>query len=149
MRGRRFPRPWRVEPIPGGYRVVDANGLALAHVYGEPPKAIATSPNRLTNDEARRISSLIARLPELVELEQDSNKARSRRRQQPLRLKPVTIGDLIQGREVAGGSLRQLPARAAPLPQSRDTTPVQAYAGARGGKASRLLEVRCQEQRDQ
>jgi len=37
----RFPRPWRFEPIPGGYRVIDANGLALAHVYGEPPNAIA------------------------------------------------------------------------------------------------------------
>jgi hypothetical protein len=41
MAGRRFPRPWRFEPIPGGYRVIDANGLALAHVYGEPPDCIA------------------------------------------------------------------------------------------------------------
>jgi hypothetical protein len=84
------------QPIPGGYRVVDANGLALAHVYGEPPNAVATSPNRLTDDEARRISKLIARLPELVELEQDRNKARSRRKPQPLHFKPVTIGDLIR-----------------------------------------------------
>jgi len=96
MAGRRFPRPWRFEPIPGGYRVIDANGLALAHVYGEPPNAFATSPNRLTSDEAHRISKLIARLPELVELEQDRNKAKSRRKPQPLRLKPVTIGDLIR-----------------------------------------------------
>ena len=43
MPQRRFPRPWRFEPIPGGYRVIDANGLALAHVYGEPPDAIAIS----------------------------------------------------------------------------------------------------------
>jgi hypothetical protein len=96
MPQRRFPRPWRFEPIPGGYRVIDANGLALAHVYGEPPNAVATSPDRLTSDEARRISKLIARLPELVELEQDRNKAKSRRRPQPLRFKPVTIGDLIR-----------------------------------------------------
>jgi hypothetical protein len=34
-------------------------------------------------------------LPELVELERDRNKARSRRRPQPLRSKPVTIGDLV------------------------------------------------------
>jgi hypothetical protein len=50
MPSRRFPRPWRFEPIPGGYRVIDANGLALAHVYGEPPNAIAFSDKWLTND---------------------------------------------------------------------------------------------------
>ena len=53
------------------------------------------SDSRLTNDEARRISKLIYRLPELVELERDWNKA-SRRKPQPLRFKPVTIGDLIR-----------------------------------------------------
>ena len=37
------PLPWRFEPIPGGYRVIDANGLALAHVYGQPPDAIPFS----------------------------------------------------------------------------------------------------------
>ena len=77
MPQRRFPRPWRFEPIPGGYRVIDANGLALAHVYGEPPNAIAVSDKRLTNNEAEKIARLIARLPELVELEKDRNKARS------------------------------------------------------------------------
>jgi hypothetical protein len=118
MAGRRFPRPWRFEPIPGGYRVIDANGLALAHVYGEPPNAVATSPDRLTSDEARRISKLIAGLPELVELEQDRNKAKSRRKPQPLRFKPVTIGDLIQEGKLLEGPLRQLPAGAAPLSQS-------------------------------
>ena len=96
MPQRRFPRPWRFEPIPGGYRVIDANGLALAHVYGEPPNAIAISDKRLTNNEAEKIARLIARLPELVELEKDRNKARSRRKPQPLRFKPVTIGDLIR-----------------------------------------------------
>jgi hypothetical protein len=30
MPQRRFPRLWCFEPIPGGHRVVDANGLALA-----------------------------------------------------------------------------------------------------------------------
>jgi hypothetical protein len=40
---------------------------------------------RLTNDQARRISKLISRLPELVERERDRNKARSRRKPQPLR----------------------------------------------------------------
>ena len=43
----------------------------LAHVYGQPDGAIAVSDSRLTNDEARPISKLIARLAELVELERD------------------------------------------------------------------------------
>ena len=97
MPQRRFPRPWRFEPIPGGYRVIDANGLALAHVYGQPTAAIALSDHRLTDDEAERIARLIVRLPELVGLERDRNKANSRRKPQPLRSKPVTIGDLAEG----------------------------------------------------
>jgi hypothetical protein len=96
MPSRSFPKPWSVKPIPSGYRVIDANGIVLAHVYGQPNGAIAVSDSRLTNDEARRISKLITRLPELVELERDGNKARSRRKPQPLRSKPVTIGDLIR-----------------------------------------------------
>jgi hypothetical protein len=31
---RRFPPPWTVEQIPGGYKVLDANGQSLAYVYG-------------------------------------------------------------------------------------------------------------------
>jgi hypothetical protein len=85
-----------VEPIPSGFRVLDANGIVLAHVYGQPDGALAISGIRLTSDEARRISKLISRLPELVELEKDRNKTRSRRKAPPLRLKPVTIGDLIR-----------------------------------------------------
>jgi hypothetical protein len=95
MPSRRFPKPWTVESIPSGYRVIDANGMVLAHVYGQPDGAIAISDTRLTNDEARRISKQITRLPELVELERDRNEARSRRKPQPLRTKPMTIGDLI------------------------------------------------------
>ena len=82
--------------MPNEYRVIDGNGIVLAHVYGQPDGAIAVSDTRLTSDEARRISKLISRLPELVELEQDRNKARSRRKPKPLRFKPVTIGDLIK-----------------------------------------------------
>jgi len=33
MTSRRFPAPWQVEQIPGGYKVLDANGQALAYVY--------------------------------------------------------------------------------------------------------------------
>jgi hypothetical protein len=96
MRSRRFPKPWTVERIANGYRVIDANGRILAHVYVQPDGRIAVSDIRLSNDEARRISKLISRLPELVELERDRNKARSRRKHQPIRFKPVTIRDLIR-----------------------------------------------------
>ena len=32
---RRFPPPWTVEQIAGGYKVLDANGQSLAYVLGE------------------------------------------------------------------------------------------------------------------
>ena len=66
--------------------MIDANGLVLARVYGQPQDAIAISDKRLTNNEAEKIARLIVRLPELVELEKDRNKARSRRKPQPLRV---------------------------------------------------------------
>ena len=31
---RRFPPPWTVEQIAGGYKVKDAKGQSLAYVYG-------------------------------------------------------------------------------------------------------------------
>ena len=57
---RRFPPPWTVEQIPGGYKVKDASGQALAYVYGRETKANADIANVLTLDEARRIASNIA-----------------------------------------------------------------------------------------
>jgi hypothetical protein len=110
MAGRRFPRPWRLEPIPGGYRVIDASGLALAHIYGEPANAITISDKRLTNHEAEIIARLIARLPELVELEKDRNRARSRRKPQLLCIKPMTIGDLIRDGKLLEVSCSSAPA---------------------------------------
>jgi len=32
---RRFPAPWTVEKIPGGFKVNDANGQSLAYVYAD------------------------------------------------------------------------------------------------------------------
>ena len=60
---RRFPPPWAVEQIPGGYKVKDAHSQSLTHVYGRETKADADIARVLTMDEARRIASNIAKLP--------------------------------------------------------------------------------------
>jgi hypothetical protein len=61
---RRFPAPWTVASIPGGWRVDDAAGMALAYVYGRDD--LGASSTNLSFDEARRIAGGIARLPELL-----------------------------------------------------------------------------------
>jgi hypothetical protein len=63
---RRFPAPWRAEPIPGGYVVRDANGKALTFVNSRDSDAEARRAKVLTKDEARRIAVNIARLRELL-----------------------------------------------------------------------------------
>ena len=67
MRGflsRRFPSPGTSEQIPVGYVVKDA--MSLAYVYAGETKAEADTAKVLTMDEARRIASNIAKLPELL-----------------------------------------------------------------------------------
>jgi hypothetical protein len=66
---RRFPPPWTVEEIPGGYKVKDANGQSLAYVYGRETRADADTANVLTMDEARRIARNIAKLPNYLAAE--------------------------------------------------------------------------------
>jgi hypothetical protein len=63
---RRFPAPWTVEQIPGGFKVLDATGQSLAYVYGRETKADADIAKVLTMDEARRVASNIAKLPTLI-----------------------------------------------------------------------------------
>ena len=53
MTNRRFPPPWTVERFSGGFKVIDAN-CQLAYFY------------LLTTDEARRLASNFAKLPELL-----------------------------------------------------------------------------------
>jgi hypothetical protein len=71
-RTRRFPPPWAVEQIPGGYKVKDANGQSLAYVYGRETRADADIANVLTTDEARRIASNIAKLPNYLAANPDN-----------------------------------------------------------------------------
>jgi hypothetical protein len=60
---RRFPPPWTIERIAGGFKVIDANGQSLAYVYCREEPHIAKA---LTLDEARRIAGGIAKLPALL-----------------------------------------------------------------------------------
>ena len=66
---RRFPPPWTVNDIPGGYVVRDATGQSLAYVYARDNENDVISSNALTKDEARRIARNIAKLPAAFEAE--------------------------------------------------------------------------------
>ena len=63
---RRFPPPWQVEQIPGGFKVLDASGQALVYVYARETREQADIAKVLTLDEARRIAAKVAKLPDLL-----------------------------------------------------------------------------------
>ena len=63
---RRFPPPWRIVEMPGGYAVEDANGQRIGWFYGREDPTIARQAGVLTMDEARRMAVNFAKLPELL-----------------------------------------------------------------------------------
>jgi hypothetical protein len=77
---RRLPPPWHAEKFSGGYLVRDANGFAVAYVYGRSTEAEAIEAKQMTMeaieakqmtmDEARRVASNIAKLPDMLKREE-------------------------------------------------------------------------------
>ena len=64
---RRFPPPWTIEELNDACFVVsDANGQKLAYVYFEEEPGRRSADKLLSKDEARRIATNFARLPELL-----------------------------------------------------------------------------------
>src|SRR5262249_52295083 len=63
---RRLPPPWHADKFSGGYVVSDANGFAVAYVYGRSTEAEAIEAKQMTMDEARRVASNIAKLPDML-----------------------------------------------------------------------------------
>lgn len=64
---RRFPPPWTVDETHACFTVRDANGQALAYIYFEDEAGRRASAKLLTQDEARRIATNVAKLPYLLQ----------------------------------------------------------------------------------
>jgi hypothetical protein len=58
-----LPPPWNSEETEACFIVKDSTGRALAYVYYEEESGRRTSANLPTKNEARRVASNIAKLP--------------------------------------------------------------------------------------
>lgn len=63
---RRFPAPWTVEALDGGFKILTGNKQAITYVYGHADPRDAAIAKALTLDEAKRVASNIAKLPRLL-----------------------------------------------------------------------------------
>ena len=75
---RRFPPPWSVEPIAGGYVVKDASGQAIAYVYGRKSRAEADTALKC-GDHDRARSAAQRAMTEAAKGSMDDLLARARR----------------------------------------------------------------------
>ena len=66
MSVRRFPPPWLVDDIDAAFVVKDGGGQKVAYVYYEEEPGRRSAAKLLTKDEARRIASNVAKLPDLL-----------------------------------------------------------------------------------
>jgi hypothetical protein len=68
MPERQFPPPWSVEEKSAHFAICGSNGQ-LAFVYFEKESSRRLASNLLSKDEARRIATQMARVPELLQKE--------------------------------------------------------------------------------
>lgn len=62
-----MPAPWTVVEVAAAFAIEDAAGKRLAYVYwDDSAMQSASSTDKLTKDEARRVAAGIARLPDLL-----------------------------------------------------------------------------------
>jgi hypothetical protein len=58
----RYPSPWHIDELSGGYRVVSSNGFTLAWIYSADGIARSADPHKLTHREALAMAKAIAGL---------------------------------------------------------------------------------------
>lgn len=64
---RRFPPPWRVVDNGSAYFLEDAAGHSFAYCYYREHAVVGTGSWHLSPDEARRLVTNFAKLPQLLE----------------------------------------------------------------------------------
>ena len=63
---RRFPPPWTVERLPGGFKVIDANGQSLAYFYARENDQRREHRRRADDGRGKELASNFAKLPALL-----------------------------------------------------------------------------------